>query len=134
MLLPREEQTSDRAGNADGQMAVVVPIFGSYTPSFMNIVGDAPAGAVSRKSYATGCPVGRPKHEEPAAADVAGRRVRDREREGRRDGRIHRVAAATQDVGADFRRVGVGGHDHALRGPDRLRADGSVPRRRAIDR
>ena len=31
--------------------------FGSYTPSFMNIVGDAPAGAISRKSYAVGSPL-----------------------------------------------------------------------------
>ena len=68
------------------------------------IVGVDFSGAFSRKSNAVDCARGRAHDHEAAAADVAGRRVRDGQREGGRDGRVHRVAAARQ-----HRRAGIAG-------------------------
>ena len=74
----------------------------------------AAAGAVSRKSSAWPVAVDARDHE-AAAADVAGARVDDRERERRGDRGVDRVAAVAQHLEPDFggeRRVG---HHHAVR-------------------
>ena len=84
---------------------------------------------------------GKVNHHEAAAADIAGARIADGERETDRDGGIHRIAALLQDVDADMRRAGLLGHHHAVAGGDRhrlrncgLRLTGNLPgkiRRRA---
>ncbi len=49
--------------------------------------------------------------EKAAAAEISGGRMRHRQRQGGRDGRVDRVAAAPQHVTADLRRVLLLGHD-----------------------
>jgi hypothetical protein len=71
--------------------------------------------------------VRQPDDHEPAAADVAGGRMRDAEGEGDRDGRVHGVAAALQDRDADVGRVRFRGRDRAA--PSGRDALGFVRRR-----
>ena len=54
-------------------------------------------------------------HDEPAAAEVSGRRMGNRQRHRGRDGRVDGVAAPSQNVATDFRRVLFLGHDHMAR-------------------
>ena len=51
-------------------------------------------------------------HHETAAAEIAGLGVDHRERETHRDGRIHRVTAAAENVPTDPARDGVARDDH----------------------
>ena len=62
----------------------------------------------------------RPVDDEAAAADVAGRRVRDGEREGGGDGRVDRRAAVADRLGAGLRRQRVLRHDHRAARANRL--------------
>ena len=70
-------------------------------------------------------------HHEAAAADIAGTRIGDRERETGRDGGIDRIAAAIENFNADARRTLFLGNHHAVVGEDGLRRR---DRRRARDR
>ena len=63
----------------------------------MNIVFVAAAGAVSRYSKTVGFALGGMHDHEAAAADVAGGRMRDGEREGGGDGGVDGVAALLED-------------------------------------
>ena len=66
----------------------------SYLPSFIHIVGlDAGRRHLAEVERGRGAVAGA-EHDEAAAADVAGRRVRDGQREGRGDGAVDGVAAA----------------------------------------
>ncbi len=58
--------------------------------------------------------VRQPDHHEPAAADVAGGRMRDAQGEGDGDGGIDRVAAALQDGDAHVAGVGLRAGDGAV--------------------
>ena len=65
--------------------------------------------------------IGAMDQHEAAAADVAGARQRDGEREADRDRRVDRVAAALQHVQPDPRRRRLLAHHHAVRGDHRPR-------------
>ena len=65
--------------------------------------------------------VGAMDQHESAAAEVAGARQRDGEREADRDRRIDGVAAMLQDIEPDARRGRFLGYDHAMPGNDRTR-------------
>ena len=56
---------------------------------------------------------------EAAAADIAGVRIRDREREADRHRRVDRVAAAVEDFHADAGGAALLRHHHAVVGEDR---------------
>ena len=58
-------------------------------------------------------PSGAPIDQEPAAAEIAGARVGDGERERGGDRRVDRVAAASEDVEPDRRRVLLRRDDHS---------------------
>ena len=57
---------------------------------------------------------GEMDQHEAAAADVAGARIGDREREADRDRGVDRVAAALQNVDADARGARLLRHHHAV--------------------
>ena len=65
--------------------------------------------------------IGAMNQHEAAAAEVAGARKRDGEREADRDRRIDGVAAALQDVQPDARGRRLLADDHAMLGDDRTR-------------
>ncbi len=56
----------------------------------------------------------QPDRHETAAADIAGRRINDRQRIADRDCRIDGIAAALQHLDADIRRQMLRGYDHAV--------------------
>ena len=60
-------------------------------------------------------------HHEAAAADIAGARIGDREREADRHRGVHRVAAAVEDFDADAGGAALLRHHHAVVGEDRRR-------------
>ncbi len=71
-----------------------------------------------------GSAVGKPDQHEPAAADIAGAGVCDRERESDRDGRIDGIASCLQNLQAGGGGVFFPAHDHAVFCPDRLSSPG----------
>ena len=87
-----------------------------------HISGFDPAGAASRKSKVVGVAALRAEHEEAAAADVAGRRMRDRQRKCGRHRRIDGVAAVADHLEADLRRDGALRDDHPALGAEGRRA------------
>ncbi len=66
---------------------------------------------VERRHFAAGGAM----HDEAAAADIAGVRQHDFERERHGDGGVDRVAALLQDVDAGLGREGMGGNHHGVR-------------------
>ena len=67
-------------------------------------------------------------HHEAAAADIAGARIGDGEREADGDRGIDRVAAAVEDLDADARGAAFLRHHHAVAAATMLRAGGMVGR------
>ncbi len=85
-----------------------------------NMVGVA-AAAPSRGTRCTRArrrPPARMDHHEAAAADVARRRMRDRQGERRGDGRIDGVAALLQDFHSRLASQPGDGNDHSTSGAD----------------
>jgi hypothetical protein len=125
----RECEASDRTGHADGKVAVVVDL----TRVFARRIKEHLRVGLERRFFAE-IDGGRPTireadHHEPAAADVAGSRVGDLERESGRDRRVDGIAAGQQHAVADFACDRGGRHDHAaLPGDGLLRGRG----RRAV--
>ncbi len=70
-------------------------------------------------------------HHESAAAEIAGARIGDRERETDRDRGVHRVAAAVEDLDTDAGGALLLRHHHAVVREDRGRRRNG---RRALDR
>ena len=79
----------------------------------------AASGAFSRKSMKVLRPSASWMRHEAAAAEVAGRRIDDRERVADRDRRIDGVAALLQHLDADFAGEMLRGHHHAVLRRDR---------------
>jgi hypothetical protein len=65
-------------------------------------------------------PVAQANHHKAAAAEVARRRIRDGQRKGHRNRRVHRVTAALQNIHADFGRQLICRSDHPARRAHRI--------------
>ena len=92
----------------------------------------APAGAVSRKSHEGRRPRGVARQQEPAAADVAGARMGDRERKRGGHRRVDRVAAAPQHLHADLRGEKVLRAHHPVPRAHRRHVRGAAPARASV--
>src|SRR5690606_231697 len=113
VALVREREAGDRAGHAHRQVAVVVDARGVLARRVQEHLRVRAERRLLAEVEARGAAVREADHDESAAADVAGRGVRDGEREAGRDRGVQRVAAGGEhllaDAAGDLRR----GDDHA---------------------
>jgi hypothetical protein len=112
LFLPRHVQAGDGAGDADREVAVVVH-FGTVGAALEEHRWRCLAWRHLAKVVGDRLAFHRPVDDEAAAADVAGGRVHDGEREGGGNHGVDRGAAGGDDVGADLRRDFALRRDHA---------------------
>jgi hypothetical protein len=133
VLGERHVEARDRAGDADGEVA-------GRRRSLDDVAGGVEVhvgGRGERRLLAEveeGFPaVAELQRHEAAAAEVACRRVHDRQRIADGDRRVDRVAAAAQDIDPDLGGEALRADDHAVLCGDR-RHRGGCGRRRANQR
>ncbi len=127
----RERQSRDTAGNADGERGVL----GFIRIGIAARVEKDPAPGGGGRGLAivdrgVELALGEVDQHVAAAADIAGARIGDREREAGRDRGIDGVAAALEHLDADARRAPLLRDHHAMRGRNRL--DARAARRRGL--
>ena len=128
VLGPGQVQPGHRARHPDRPMAVVVQDAVVLAARHEHGRG-RPARRRLPEVVGHRVTLGRPVHQEAAAADVACRRVGDRQRERRRDRRIDRVAPVPHDLVAHPRGDLVLRHHHRPTRSDRPRAADKQDRR-----
>ena len=121
VLFERQRQSGDRPRHARGQpgiagfLRVILAV-----PVEEHVARCRPRRGLAIIDRSCGA-VGEPDQHESAAAEIAGLRVRHRQRKGDRHRRIHGVAAAMQHLEPDVRRALLLAHDHRMLGDDCLR-------------
>ena len=116
----RQRQTRHRAGHADGERAIArlfrIGIALGIEEHGWRRGGGGGLAIVDRHVAVV---FGKMDHHEAAAAEIAGARIGDREREADRHRRVDRVAAAIENFDADAGGAALLRHHHAAVGEDR---------------